>query len=146
MATEPTLEKFFTDYARRFNEGLKGNVDVEATTAAFASCFIEASIHGVICGNNDDRFRDMIPRGTDFYRSIGTVAMDVRSTEITPLDNHHDMVRVFWNSQYVKKDGTPVTIAFDVVYLLEDTSGQPKIFGYVTGDEQQVLRDYGLIP
>ncbi len=125
---------------------MKGNVDVEASAAAFAPCFIEASPRGVICGNNDDQFSAMIPRGTDFYRGIGTTVMNVRSTEITSMDAHHDMVRVFWNSQHVKKDGTPVLIDFDVIYLLEDTTGQPKIFGYVTGDEQQVLRESGLIP
>jgi hypothetical protein len=146
MATKAALEKFFADYARRFNESLKGNVDVEATAAAFASCFIEASIHGVICAKNDDQFRAMIPRGTDFYRSIGTTSMNIRSTEITSLDDHHDMVRVFWGSLYVKPDGAQVTIDFDVIYVLEDIRGTPKIFGYITGDEQNVLREHGLIP
>ena len=146
MAAKTILEKFFGDYAHRFNDGLKCDVDVEATAAAFASCFIEASTRGVICANNDDQFRAMIPRGNDFYRSIGTKSMNVRATEISPLDDHHDMVKVFWNSVYIKQDRTPVTIDFDVIYLLEGTEGAPKIFGYITGDEQKVLRDSSLIP
>ncbi|XUX01148.1 MAG: hypothetical protein TUN42_03920 [Dehalogenimonas sp.] len=146
MATKAAIEKFFADYARRFNESLTGNLDVETTASAFAPCFIEASTRGVICANNYDQFRSMIPRGTEFYRSIGTTSMKVKSVEVTPLDPQHDMVRVFWHSEYLKQNGETVFIDFDVIYLLEDISVAPRNFGYITGDEQQVLKDHGLVP
>ena len=144
VSTGPALETFFADYARRTNDALSGNLDVEATAGALAGCFIGAGPTGVRCSPNDEELRSVIPQGIEFYRSMGTVSMNVRATEITPLDDHHDMVRVFWTSDY-KKDGGTVTIDFEVIYLLEDTSGTPKIFGYITGDEQKAYRDHGLI-
>jgi len=39
-----------------------------------------------------------------------------------------------------------VEIEFDNIYVLRIETGQePQIFAYITGDEQQVLKDHGLI-
>ena len=54
--------------------------------------------------------------------------------------------RTHWWSSYRRKSGEPVEIEFDNIYVLRIATGQePQIFAYVTGDEQQVLKDHGLI-
>jgi hypothetical protein len=38
-----------------------------------------------------------------------------------------------------------VTIDFDVHYLVQKLDAEPKIFGWVSGDEQALLRKYGIV-
>jgi hypothetical protein len=142
------LTAFFAQYSARFNRGLGETpaVDAEGTAAAFTDCFLAANPAGVWCGKNDEQFLAQIPQGFAFYRSIGTQSMTIDGLDITPLDDLHAMVRVHWNSRYIKQDGSEVAIPFDVIYLLQILDGQPKIFAYITGDEMQVLKEHGLLP
>lgn len=140
------LHTFFEAYANRFNDALKGGDDVVATAAAFADYFVSANPSGVTGGKNDEAFTKQIPAGNDFYRNIGTTSMIIRSLDITWLDGLHAMVKVFWRSEYErKKDAAQVTIDFEGIYLLQVREGQPRIFAYITGDEQEVLRSHGII-
>lgn len=149
------LEQFFTEYEARMNRALEDppEVDVEATAAAFAHCFVEASPVGVLCGKNDELFREAIPKGLAFYRSIGTRRMHVRRLDTTPIDELHAMARVSWRATFVKEEGGPEkTVDFQVVYFLQKLGGTrglegpPLIFAYITGDEEKALREHGLIP
>ena len=56
------------------------------------------------------------------------------------------LVKVNWNSSFVRKDKTEGDISFDVFYLIQKIDEDIKIFAYITGDEQQALKDQGLIP
>jgi hypothetical protein len=141
------LENFFDAYEARFNDALKGlPVDIEGTTAAFADNFIEASPKGIICGQNDDTFREAIPKGYDYYRSIGTRSMRIVWRNITPLDDYHALVKIHWQALYDRSDGDEEKIDFDVIYFVQTLGDTPKIFAYITGDEQRVLQEHGLIP
>jgi hypothetical protein len=140
------VERFFGEYEARFQRALEGEDDAEGTAYSFAACFVEANPQGVICGHNDDEFRAAIPQGNAFYRSIGTKSMRIGGLKITPIDERHAMVRVHWESRYEKLGRAPVAIDFDVVYLLQaGPDGRPRIFAYVVGDEQAVLREHGLL-
>ena len=139
------IDKFFDEYERRFNQSLKtGEVDVNGTANSFAERFIESSPAGVVCGKNNFIFRLMIPRGFKYYRKIGTIDMSISSRQITHLDDGHAMAKIHWKSTYKKKDASQVQIEFDVIYLLR-TTDEIKIFAYITGDEQKVLREHGWI-
>ena len=146
--TESELQTFFAEYAARFNRALgeTPELDVEATAAAFADCFVAASPAGVMCGQNDDQFRAQLPKGMEFYRSIGTYAMKIGSLVITPIDELHALVRVRWESRNRRRDGVEIPIDFDVFYFLQDRDGSPRIFAFITPDEQRILRGKGLIP
>ncbi len=145
-STNQKLEEFFRGYEARFNKAMAGTIDTEETANAFASCFIEANPFGVNCGKNDDQFRIMIPKGYEFYRSIGTKSMKIVSLGITLLDDYHSMAKVHWQANYMKKDGSEESIDFDVIYFVQMINDQLKVFAYITGDEQGVLRERGLIP
>lgn len=145
--THTTLEKFFRDYETRTNNALKDEPEVNAdeTASAFANCFVEASPVGIVCGENDDKFLEAIPAGYENYRSIGTKSMNITAMEFTEIDELHAMAKVHWDSRYEKNDGEKVQIEFDVTYFVQIKNGEPKIFAYITGDEQKALADHGLV-
>jgi hypothetical protein len=142
---EAKIQQFFRDYVDAFNRSLEGPCDTAAMRAAFAPCFVAAGPTGVICGQNDESFAEVLEQGYAFYRSIGTRRMIFRGVELTAIDTHHQMARVFYASEYHRRDGESVTIDFDVTYMLQLHGASPKIFGYVAGDEQAVLRQHGLL-
>lgn len=140
------LDDFFNEYASRFNHSLKGgSPDVEGTMASFAGCFVEASPSGVICGQNDQQFRNAIPQGHAFYKNIGITSMDILSKEITLLDNFHSMNKILWRSAYTKQNGTQGGIEFEVVYFVQSRENSHRIFAYITGDEHAALKEHGLV-
>lgn len=143
---KPQIEAFFYRYTAMFNDALQGGQpDVEGTAACFADQFIEAGPQGVQCGKNDEKFRSMIPQGYAFYKGIGVYSMDVLGMEITLLDPVHALAKVHWKSGFVRKEGSVGAIEFDVIYLVQIKDLQPKIFAYITGDEQAALKEKGLI-
>jgi hypothetical protein len=140
------IENFFNRYEARINDALSGaEPDVDEVVNSFASEFIEASPKGIISAKNDKKFRKAISQGWNFYKEIGIRAMDIVSMQITLLDNLHAIVKVHWNSSFVRKDQTKGGIAFDVFYLLQKTGDELRIFAYIAGDEQQALKDEGLV-
>lgn len=144
--THQQIDSFFNSYAEIFNKGIKGeSSDAEETARFFADCCIAANPDGVNCGKNDDEFRVMIPRGYDFYKNIGIISMEIVSKEITILDDYHTMTKVHWKCGFVKKDNSSGSLEFDVIYFLQKTISEHKIFAYITGNEQTALKMYGLI-
>ncbi len=145
---EPAIRRFFEAYQARMNDALKAppRVDIPGALAAFAKYFVGSDPRRVSDGRNGWLLRFMIPRGYAFYRKIGTERMEVRALKVTPLDDFHAMAKTSWWSSYRKKSGERVEIEFDNIYLLRIPDGHaPEIFAYVTGDEQQVLKDHGLV-
>jgi hypothetical protein len=142
------IEVFFSEYERRLTSSLEagGQVDIDGTVQAFTDCFIEANPNGVSCGKNDAEFRAAIPKGIEFYKSIGTQSINIADLTITPLDEFHAMAKVHWDATYQKKDGSRDRIDFDVIYFLQLISDAPKVFAYITGDEQRIYQEHGLIP
>lgn len=136
------IQAFFAAYEKRFNDAITGQAaDVEGTADAFADYFVESSPAGVIGGKNDEQFRERIPQGFEFYKKIGTESMKIGQLDITEIDEFHAMVKVHWISAY-KGDRK---IEFDVFYFLTLLHDTVKVFAYVTGDEQKLLKEYGLV-
>ncbi len=139
------IDSFFDAYAARVNSFLQGaEADTDGAVKAFADCFVEASPVGIICGRNDEEFKKAIPKGYAFYKSIGTKSMAIVSKNITELDEYHVMVKVNWSSVYLPENKKEIVIDFDVIYFLQCKDQSLKIFAYITGDEQKVLKEKGL--
>jgi hypothetical protein len=83
-------------------------------------------------------------RGYAHYRAIGTKEMRIQELQITPIDDLHCLARVGWKAIYERKGAPDVEIDFDVHYLVQNLDGNPKIFGWVTGDEEATLRKHGI--
>ena len=158
---EQLIVDFFTAYARRLNDYLqgarhdqaassrgtlpKGKLDVRGVIDSFAPYFVESSPVGVQGGKNGWLFRRMIPRGFARYQRIGAKRMDIAGLDSTLLDPFHALCKVSWHSEYELESGKRESIDFEVIYLLRIKDGPPKIFAYITGDEQQALEDHGVI-
>ncbi|KAA5536335.1 nuclear transport factor 2 family protein [Taibaiella lutea] len=142
-----SIAQFFDDYARRFNESLPGGVvDIEKTAACFAASFIESNPNKIICTKNDEAFKASIPHGFEYYRSIGLQSMKICSKAITILDDFHALVKVHWQSLYIKKEGNKMELGFDIHYMVRRENNQIQIFSYTSGDEQEFLEKHGLVP
>lgn len=55
------------------------------------------------------------------------------------------MAHVAWRATYARKDQADLPIDFDVHYFVQTLDGEPKVFGWVSGDEQAVLKEQGIV-
>lgn len=142
---EAAVRAFFERYADFFNRSLVGDIDHDEVAALYASEFIAATPAGVRTGRNDDQFRQVMAQGYAHYRAIGTKGMRMRDVRLSPMDDAHCVAHVAWEAIYARRDRADVTIDFEVHYFVQMLDGQPKVFGWVSGDEQALLREHGII-
>ncbi|UPJ66547.1 nuclear transport factor 2 family protein [Bradyrhizobium sp. 191] len=138
------VEQFFERYAQAFRDGLEGTLDEEFFRSLFSTQYIAAGPKGVMAGDNDHTFVERISKGYEHYRQIGNKAVTVSGIEMHSIDETHCLVHVGWSSEF-EKDGRRIDVPFTNVYLLEQNDGMLKVFGWITGDEVQLLKDNGLL-
>jgi hypothetical protein len=114
-------------------------------TSSYATAFVAASPAGVSVGRNDEHLKQMMRQGFENYRRIGTKDMRLRNVRIAPIDEHHCLAHVAWTAIYDRGSEVDVSIDFEVHYLVQQLEDTPKIFGWVSGDEEAVLTEYGII-
>ena len=143
---EVGVRKLFDRYERVFNASLNGgDSDMDNVASLYASEFIAASPAGVRTGKNDEQLKQVMTQGYAHYRSIGTKEMRIRGLRISPMDEHHCVAHVAWRATYARKDRPDVAIDFEVHYLVQQLGADPKVFGWVSGDEQALLKEHGVI-
>lgn len=145
---DQTIREYFDAYAKRFNEALADapKVDPKELRDAYAAYFVGTDPKAVRGGKNGLLFRLMIPWGYRRYRKLGCKRMELLGVDITELDDFHALARTQWRSLFRKKDGAIVEIEFENIYLLHiPAGGAPKVFGWITPDEQQALKDHGIV-
>lgn len=142
---EASVRTLFERYESLFNRALRGDADLDEVASLYASEFIGAAPAGVRTGKNDDEFRQAMAQGYAHYRAIGTKEMRIRGIRLSPIDELHCVAHVAWTATYARKDAPDVALDFDVHYLVQALEGEPKVFGWVSGDEQALLREHGII-
>ncbi|SSW70021.1 DUF4440 domain-containing protein [Achromobacter agilis] len=142
---ETAVRKLFTRYERFFNRSLHGESDLAEIASLYASDFIAASPAGVMVGQNDERLKQVMAQGYAYYRTIGTKQMRIRDVRISPIDAFHCVAHVAWTATYVRKGQPDTTIDFDVHYLVQQLGDEAKVFGWISGDEQAVLKQHGIV-
>lgn len=142
---EAEVRAFFERYERFFNRSLAGGRDMDEAAALYASEFIAASPAGVMAGRNDETLKEAMLQGYARYREIGTKDMRLRGVRLSVLDEHHGVAQVAWTATYSRRDQADVAIDFDVHYFVQILNGEPKVFGWVAGDEQALLRKHGIV-
>lgn len=143
--TKDALEKFFQRYERFFMQSLIGEIDGDEMSELYAPEFIAASPLGVLAGKNDAGFRQALSDGYEQYRKIGTKGMRVRGVEMSQIDDLHCVANVAWTASYEVANNQKVDIDFDVHYLMQELNGNLRIFGWISGNEQELLKQYGVI-
>jgi hypothetical protein len=142
---EASVMKLFERYESLFNQSLGGDMDMDEVASLYASEFIGAAPAGVMTGKNDDQFKQVMAQGYAHYRAMGTKKMRIRNVRLSPIDEHHCVAHVAWRATYARKDQPVVAIDFDVHYFVQKLDGEPKVFGWVSGDEQALLKEHGII-
>jgi hypothetical protein len=142
---ETSVKKLFERYERFFKQSLAGDIDMDEVASLYASDFIAATPAGVMTGKNDDQLKQVMAQGYAHYRAIGTKEMRIRNVRLSPIDEHHCVAHVAWTATYARKDQPDAAIDFDVHYFVQMLDGEPKVFGWVSGDEQALLRKHGII-
>jgi hypothetical protein len=142
---EKRVREFFERYQDFFRQGLKGKADMEQVASSYATAFIAASPAGVNVGQNDEQLRQVMWQGFERYRQIGTKDMTLRAVRIDPIDEHHCVAHVAWTATYDRGAAPDARIDFDVHYFMQQLDGEPRIFGWVSGDEQALLRQHGIL-
>lgn len=142
---ESAVRKLFARYEDLFNQSLDGRLDLDEVASLYASEFIGAAPAGVMAGKNDAHFKQAMAQGYAHYRAIGTKEMRIRDVRLSPIDEHHCVAHVAWTATYARKDQPDVAIDFDVHYFVQKLDGEAKVFGWVSGDEQALLSEHGVI-
>ncbi|QCI67413.1 hypothetical protein [Phreatobacter stygius] len=149
MATlEAQTIAFFKAYSQRSNDALQSppKQDVDGTIAGFAPFFVGASPKGVFGGASEATFRKAIPQAFQRYRDAGGNRFEITHIAVTELDDCNVMARTDWEFGYRRpNDGVVGTIAFQNLYFLNFADGRPKIFAFITPDEDQAMREHGLV-
>ena len=141
---ETSVRVFFERYESLFNRSLAGKTDIDEVAALYAPEFIAASPAGVTTGKNDEQLRQVMAQGYARYRAIGTKEMRIRNVRLSPMDDFHCVAHVAWTATYARSDRPDVAIDFDVHYFVQQLDGQPRVFGWVSGDEQALLQEHGI--
>ncbi len=142
-----SVKRFFAAYQRAFNQALQSPraFDPKSIANAFTKHFVGASPRGVQAGKNGLMFRMMLRRSMAAYLRTGLTSMTAASLKVLPMHQQHAMVKVHWVAHYEKDDGSKTTLAFDNFYALQWLKGStPRIFAFVTPDEEQELQARGL--
>ena len=142
---ETSVRKLFERYERLFNHALGGDTDVREVASLYASCFIAASPNGIMTGKNNDQLKQVMAQGYARYRAIGTKDMRIRNVRISPIDELHCVAHVAWTGTFARKDQADVAIDFDVHYFVRTLGDKSKVFGWVSGDEQELLKKHGIV-
>ena len=142
---DAVVRKLFERYECLFNQSLGGAVNMDEVASLYASEFIAASPAGVMTGKNDDKLKQVMTQGYARYRAIGTKEMRIRNIRISPIDEHHCVAHVAWTATYARKDRPDTSIDFDVHYFVQKLDNEPKVFGWVSGDEQALLKEHGIV-
>lgn len=142
---DDSVRELFERYERFFAQSLAGDIDVDEMQSLYAPEFIAASPAGVATGKNDEQLTKAMADGYAYYRAIGTKEMRIRHLRTSPIDERHCVAHVAWTATYARKDQPDIVIDFDVHYLVQKLEDEPKVFGWVSGDEQALLKEYGII-
>jgi hypothetical protein len=142
---EASVRKLFERYERAFNESLGGDTDMREVASLYASRFISATPSGVMTGKNNDHLKEVMAQGYARYRAIGTKEMRIRNLRLAPIDEQHCVAHVEWRATYARNDQPDVVIDFEVHYFVRTADGKSKVFGWVSGDEQALLKKHGII-
>ncbi len=142
---ETSVRKLFERYERVFKRSLSGDMDMDEAAALYAAEFIAATPAGVRTGKNDDRLKEVMVRGYARERAVGMKDMAIRHVRLSPIDDRHCVAHVAWTATYARSGRPDVAIDFDVHYFVQTLDGEPKVFGWVSGDEQALLRTHGIL-
>lgn len=143
--TRDEVKNFFIRYEQFFMQSLNGKIDTDEISSLYAQEFIAASPLGVMAGKNDIIFQKTLAQGYEQYRKMGTQRMCMRDVSISPIDEIHCVAHVAWTATYSVAERSNIEIDFEVHYLMQKLDNELHVFGWISGNEQDLLKEYGVI-
>lgn len=141
---ETIVRKFFERYESIFNRTLRGDTDMDEAAALYAPEFIAASPAGVMTGRTTIHSSKYLRKA---MRAIGRYGRRKCGYAISASPLWMTIIALTmlpWTATYARKDQLHVAIDFDVHYFVQKLDGEAKVFGWVSGDEQALLRMHGI--
>ncbi len=132
------LRAFFNRYEAAFNA-----VDPEALAQMYTDQLLMASLDYCTCSQNNDEFRNILASTAHIYCDGGMRAIRIHNYTESPLDDHFYLVQIEW--KLFRMDGGEL-MTFDNTYLVRVVDGIPKIAFLIAHNEQQRMRESGLLP
>ena len=135
------LEAFFSRYEQGAN-----TFDPDLMASLYTPEFMAGDPNGVSCGRNDQALRDAFIQRKALFRQIGFKSAKILRVDATPLDDRYTMAKVHWHLAFEKHVGQVLDFRFFITYFLYDAGSGPKAAFWIShDDEQQVMRDAGLL-
>jgi hypothetical protein len=138
------VREFFDRYGSVFRRALQGDTDMNELAQLYAPEFIASSPAGVASGKNDEQLKQVMAQGYARYRDQGMRDMQVRGVRVSAIDEDHCIAHVAWEATYAREGRPHVIIDFEVHYFVRGLCAEPKVFGWVSGDEEALLKKHGL--
>lgn len=133
------------DFFARYEEAAN-TFDPELMGSLYMSEFMAGDPNGVSCGRNDEKLRASFVQRKAFFSQIGFQRAKVLDVAATPLDDRYTMAKVHWEMTFEKEASKPLDFRFFITYFLFDQGSGPKAAFWISHeDEQQVMREAGLI-
>jgi len=139
------VRALFERYEHVFRCALRGDMNMNEAALLYAPEFIATTPAGVVTGKNDEQLKHVMAEGYARYRAQGMKDMRVRGLRISPIDEDHCVAHVAWTAAYARKGQPDVALDFEVHYFVRDRRSEPRVFGWVSGDEQALLKQHGLM-
>jgi hypothetical protein len=138
MIKDESIRKLFDEYEKAF-----AALDTSKSAESFADTFISAGPRGVIAQNKVE-FLKLSYQAADFYKNVGQTSARILSADEIPISNEYSMIKVHWGVTFKKTRDK--LIEFDVTYIVQKTSPDPKIIMFIAHqDEQKAMQELGLI-
>lgn len=135
------VDEFFA----RYEEGAN-TFDADLMLSLYTEEFMAGDPNGVSCGRVDQALHDTFSQRKEFFQKIGFKRARILHVEATPLDENYTMAKVNWHMTFEKQPGQPQDFKFFITYFLYDAGDGPKAAFWIShDDEQQVMREAGLI-
>ena len=141
---QPDYQAFFDRYAEAYNRSLGDHVDAEGIRSFFAETSLALSTEGGVQPATNAELGPLLEKMYAFYKAVGTKRLDIERIAVDEIAEGHDRVEAFYRAEY-DKDGASLTIPFSVTYLVQRRDDGPRIFAFIAGDEQALMREHGLV-
>ena len=138
-----------SDKVRQFFEGYErgaNGLDPEFPAAHFGDSFLFGDPAGARAVKKDD-FLKMLPRRTEYFKTLGLASSKILSLEETRLDDHYVMVKAIWQMRFEKDPGQPIVDENSATYVLYQQADSLRIvFQLDHQDLMQRAQALGLLP
>lgn len=132
------LRTFFDAYADALT-----TANLDGIASAYAEQFMVTGPGFQLPLANDAQFRGGLEQAANFYRQIGVDVIEVKNYLEAELGTGYWLTKVEW--ELLDADLNTI-LSFDTTYFVEAGSKGPKIVLFINHNEQQRMKEKGLMP